>query len=95
MGSKGDKQALEVWKAIGNGDVGFVRQALQSGTSVNWKNEDHLDRSLLHHACHAGRANIVRLLLEKKANANATDEDDATPLHRAAKGGKHDLMLCC
>ncbi len=80
--------ALRVWRAVGGGDVGEVRRGIESGVSVNWKNEDEMDRTFLHEAASKGRTSVMALLLEQRSvSVNAKDEDDATPLHRAAKSG--------
>ncbi len=80
--------ALRVWRAVGSGDVGEVRRGLESGVSVNWKNEDEMDRTFLHEAASQGRVQVISFLLEQRGvRVNAVDEDDATPLHRAAKSG--------
>ncbi len=82
-----DATGTRAWQAVAEGDVTELRRWLDNGVPASWKNEDELDRTLLHHAAALGRARVVQLLLERKASVRALDEDDAQPLHRAAKSG--------
>ena len=41
----------------------------------------------LHRACHEGRSEVVRLLLDEKANPSLTNQLGRTPLHLAVKAG--------
>ena len=51
-------------------------------------------RSLLHHACGGGNVSLVRkLILEHKADVNARDDENNTPLHVAAFCGKEEVVL--
>ncbi len=86
--SSDSNAALRVWRSVFGGDLGEVRRGIESGVSVNWKNEDEMDRTFLHLAASEGRIHVMKYLLEKRAKVDALDEDDATPLHRAAKSGR-------
>ncbi|XP_046701110.1 unconventional myosin-XVI isoform X2 [Silurus meridionalis] len=60
-----------------------VRQLVNSGASVNQRNEDGV--TLLHIACASGYRDVVSLLLQSGADVVATDNSYWTPLHLAAK----------
>jgi ankyrin repeat protein len=49
-------------------------------------------RTALHHACAAGRAEVVRLLLDKGADADADDGRYWLPLHYASATGHADVV---
>ena len=53
--------ALRVWKAIVNNDLGEVRRGIDSGVSVNWKNEDEMDRTFLQLAASEGRVQVMEV----------------------------------
>lgn len=53
--------ALRVWKAILSNDIGEVRRGIESGVSVNWKNEDEMDRTFLHLAASEGRIQVMKV----------------------------------
>lgn len=46
----------------------------------------------LHLACMGGNTDIVKELIEKEANTNATNEEKRTPVHTAAKYGSVDVV---
>ena len=50
------------------------------------------DFTLLHYACWHGEVEIVKKLIEKGANINATNFDNRTPLHIAAQYGCLDVV---
>ncbi|XP_041377260.1 E3 ubiquitin-protein ligase MIB2-like [Gigantopelta aegis] len=65
-------------KATIDGDVAKVRDIIAQNPQV--VNERHKGLSCLHIAAHEGKLPIVKLLLEKKSDINATDDDGDTPL---------------
>ncbi len=71
--------------AVQDGRVEIARILLERGVPVDIK--DCLQRTPLHHAVEAPRHSeaLVRLLLGRKANARAPDEDGWQPLHLAAQ----------
>lgn len=54
---------------------------LRDGWNVNERNDQN--EALLHHAAKLGRDECVRVLVEAKADLNATDMHGATPLMKA------------
>ncbi|XP_067872228.1 protein phosphatase 1 regulatory subunit 16A isoform X2 [Heterodontus francisci] len=67
-----------------------VRQLLGTGISPDLYNEDGL--TALHQCCIDDYEEIVKLLLEAKANVNACDSELWTPLHAAATCGHLHLV---
>ena len=51
-------------------------------------------RSVLHHACGGNVSLVQTLILEHKADVNARDEHNNTPLNVAAASSKADVALC-
>jgi ankyrin repeat protein len=71
-------------------DWALVEKYLKKGASANVYTKD--SACPLHHAAESGQLEIVKLLLKKGADINATDKYYLwTPLHRAAKFGKGDV----
>lgn len=69
-----------LFKAIGAGDLATVREFIHY-IDVNQK--DDFGASLLHHAASGRNPSIARTLLESKANPDAKDQNQWTPLHTA------------
>jgi ankyrin repeat protein len=70
------------------GDVGRVQALLRPrGAEDEVDAEDAEGRTALHHACAAGRAEVVRLLLDKGADKDKEDECLWRPLHFASAMG--------
>jgi hypothetical protein len=52
----------------------------------------HRGQTLLMHACQAGRADLVALLIEKNANVNLGDQEQETALVMTARKGNVDII---
>lgn len=72
-------------EAIRHGDVARVKQLLEKNPGAIAAREETTLMTLLHFAADSGRAEIVELLLELKADINARDAEGSTPLHHAAR----------
>ena len=70
--------------AVEEGDLSTVRQCLESGTNIECVRGKASFR-VLHRAAEAGNKSMVRLLIQKKANVNATAIKGWTPLDLAHK----------
>jgi ankyrin repeat protein len=78
----------QLYQTVRTGSPAAFRQLLDSGVAIN--HQDSAGNSLLMHAVLYGNADTVKLLLERGADANATNNAGATPLLRAA--GNHDKI---
>ena len=70
--------------AVEEGDLSTVRQCLESGTNIECVRGKASFR-VLHRAAEAGNKSMVRFLIQKKANVNATAIKGWTPLDLAHK----------
>ena len=70
--------------AVEEGDLSTVRQCLESGTNIECVRGKASFR-VLHRAAEAGNKSMVRFLIQKKANVNATAMQGWTPLDLALK----------
>lgn len=66
----------------------FVRQLIDQGVSVNYKDKD--GNAPLHYTDHP---KISRILIEAGANVNATNDEGATPLHYARSYAMGELLV--
>ncbi|XP_041377262.1 E3 ubiquitin-protein ligase MIB2-like [Gigantopelta aegis] len=81
LGMRGQSQGSGIHyliKATIDGDVTKVRDMIAQNPQV--VNERFKELTCLHIAAHEGKLPIVKLLIEKKSNINATDDDGDTPL---------------
>ena len=70
--------------AVEKGNLTKVRQCLESGTNIECVRGKASFR-VLHRAAEAGNKSMVRFLIQKKANVNATAMQGWTPLDLALK----------
>ncbi|MEM8781217.1 MAG: glyoxalase superfamily protein [Planctomycetota bacterium] len=79
--------------ALDHGDLASVREALDRDPTLARAGLQEHRRTALHLAAAKGQAEIVRLLLERGADANARDRGDhAYPMHFAAESGHLDVV---
>ncbi|GCC18041.1 hypothetical protein chiPu_0020712 [Chiloscyllium punctatum] len=81
---------VRLLEAASRNDVEEVRQLLESGMAPDLYNEDGL--TALHQCCIDDYEEIVKLLLQAKADVNACDSELWTPLHAAATCGHLHLV---
>ncbi|XP_041377464.1 E3 ubiquitin-protein ligase MIB2-like [Gigantopelta aegis] len=81
LGMRGQSQGSGIHDLINatiDGDVAKVRDIIAQNPQV--VNERSKELTCLHIAAHEGKLPIVKLLIEKKSDINATDDDGDTPL---------------
>jgi ankyrin repeat protein len=90
-----DQPAVEqnLREAASRDDVATVRQILNSGTKfdINATNPDD-EKTALHYAVERDNIEIVRMLLDAKADPNIKNEFGDTPLAFAAASGSEELI---
>ncbi len=82
---------MSIHEAARMGNAGEVEKQLKWGVNPNSQTLRYRTAPL-HEAASSGYARIVKLLLEKGANVNITNEGGETPLHYAAKHGHTEIM---
>jgi ankyrin repeat protein len=75
---------------VKSGNLDVVRRGVNSG---NVNDRDRQQQTLLHVACYENNTEMVRLLLETKADVDVQDRNGWTPLHCAASAGRYDVVL--
>ncbi|KAF7625823.1 NACHT and ankyrin domain protein [Aspergillus flavus] len=73
------------------GIVGKAQRTIEKGADVNAQ-ENCMGITPLHCAAHRGHEEMVELLLDNKANINATCRDGSTAIHLAAEQGQRRIM---
>ncbi|HBJ35850.1 MAG TPA: hypothetical protein DDZ51_14100 [Planctomycetaceae bacterium] len=80
-----------LWEAARRGDLGKVKQAIESGVDVNEKT--NYGASALSFAADRGHLEVVQYLLAKQADPNVKDSFyNATPITWAEIGNRYDIM---
>jgi len=89
--SGGDTPADELFQAIRNNDLNYLKAQLSNGADVNTR--DRRGATLLMHAAAFGSPEAVRLLLDSGAGVNAKNSFDATALLWGAGDPRKAAML--
>ena len=86
---------LPLISAASEGDAGVVSFLLDHGARVDQPSQDrdYQERALTV-ACSRGRAQAVRVLLERRADPSLTDADGSNALMQAASGGWPEVVRC-
>lgn len=71
--------------AVQKQDVGAVKTRIEAGDDI--EERDSYDQTALHWAAKSESAEIVQLLLDAGADANARDEDGDKPIQNAELNG--------
>jgi len=82
-GGGGWHEDLELYNAVGDGHVGQVEAALGRGANVN-SPAGSWGSTPLHAAAVNGHVEVAHVLLAARADLNARDRWESTPLHTAA-----------
>jgi ankyrin repeat protein len=69
----------------------LLSEQVEGFDAVKWRDQA-TGKSTLHLAIEAGRLKLVKLLLERGCDANATDLEGCTPLCSACKIGRLDMV---
>lgn len=85
------EEADELVDAAMKGKLERVRELLDEGIDINHKNERDEGRAALHAASESEHEDVVRFLLEKRANVNIQDSLGNTPLLYASRYGNEDI----
>jgi ankyrin repeat protein len=83
---------LPLHHAIRHGDTETLQSLIQQGHAIEQKSPDPPCWSPLHLACHLGHITMVKILLGAKANSQARDINDHTPLCLATQGNHLDII---
>lgn len=82
-GSLSDADTVGAWIAAATGDIDTVKSALERGLDVNGR-DPNSGGTILISAAFAGQTEIVKLLIEKRPDLEARNNEGATALFNAA-----------
>jgi ankyrin repeat protein len=88
-----DLSAAEIHDALRDGNIAKAMNLLTNNPSLVSLKEKDGDCTPLHWAAQLGQTNVVRWLLEHKADPNAIAYNNFTPLHLAKNGTVVKLLL--
>ena len=73
------------------GHVQVAKYLIEAGIDVNERDEN--DQTLLHWVASRKKfKDLVQVLVDKDADANALDDENETPIFKAVRNGKHDAV---
>jgi ankyrin repeat protein len=81
-----------IFDAAKRGDLGTVRQLVQSDPAELKKKDAAFGATPLHWAALRGHKDVVTFLLSAGADTKATNRDGETPLQVARRAGKNDVV---
>src|SRR5262245_51883095 len=83
--------AGDIHDAVARGDVDAVRAILDNNPAAKDAQEDQNGYRPLHKAVQSGQRKAFDLLLERKADVNASDRYGYTPLHWCPYKEQHEM----
>ncbi len=86
------KDGSFLWETVRTGDLREVRKLLDFGINANWWASRYNHETALHASAQEGFADILKLLLDRGADVNASTKIGATPLMRAARNGRSEIV---
>ena len=89
--TKASEASPAIVLAARSGDLAAMKSALASGGGTEAQ-ERMSQRTALHFAAESGNMEVVRMLLDAKANANAQDRTGKTPVTIAAERGRAEAL---
>ena len=82
----------ELWTAAESSDPEAVSRALTRDPALDkLHGTAFCQQTVLHLSCGGGDLEVVKVLLEARAEVNATDDEGATPLHRVSFQGHFEV----
>ncbi len=82
----------DLFNASDKGDTAKMRDAIDKGADLEWKNKDYYYYTPLIVASTWGRTESVRLLLNEGADVNNTDRDGQTALYLACWNSHEEVI---
>ena len=80
-------EPIVLYKAAEAGKLDEVKAAVDAGARMEWANPDKNGWRAVHRASNKGHKDVVAFLGSRGADVNAVDDDQETPLHKAAYMG--------
>ncbi|XP_033933251.1 ankyrin repeat domain-containing protein 39-like isoform X3 [Pseudochaenichthys georgianus] len=88
-----------IWSAAMDGDLERVKSLTQKGTDSNLRDSTGYTAltpggaTPLHRSAYCGHLDVVRLLLQHRADPMLCDDDGSSPLHKAAEQSHEEVCL--
>ena len=80
-------EPIVLYAAARDGELDEVEAAVDAGARMEWANPGDGGRRAVHAASSEGHEDVVAFLGSRGADVNAVDDDQETPLHKAAYMG--------
>ena len=86
------EELVDIWTCASRGHLEAVEHFVSKGHDINMQPGCYPNGTILHEAVQSGHIAIVRFLIEKGCDVNAVDDVLNTPLHRAARFARTDII---